>query len=374
MNNPDYTNERALLIKRAEAGIAEELFEQSRLEKFSEKIRYTGVIILIALLVNVYFYTITPDYIIGWVVSTFVLLMVNPFILMLPTTNRNKEVTAGDGSAVPDVAGLLRDIGGSAGSLRSRKQVIKQVISEVLWNVFFINCQPLVLGFSLIFSINIIFALIGAFVTGVFALQSAEIIIFQSVMIIVFYAGIEYLKPYSSGFFNSILGVHINAREKIRSGWRQGIIFILIVAILAAISGIILFSALLLPGKSLSAIFTIDHIKLGWYILPLLVIFISQVLFVRYLQGASSKNLMIELTGNRLKMLKDNILPTLLSMPESPDTLNSEECDALFSRLKSLEVLLLKMEIYKNSYQDLFGFFPVYFIVPDLQLFFKKRV
>ena len=369
MNNPDYTNERALLIERAEAGIAEELSEQSRLEKFGKKIRYTGVIILIAVLVNVYFYTITPDYIIGWVVSTFVLLMVNPFILMLPTTNRNKEAKAGDGSTVPDVVGLLRDISGSAGSLRSRKQVI----SEVLWNAFFINCQPLVLGFGLIFSINIIFALIGAFVTGVFALQSAGIIIFQSVMIIVFYAGIEYLKPYSSGFFNSIIGVHKSARKKIRSGWRQGITFILIVALLAAISGIILFSALLLPGKSLSAIFTIDHIKLGWYILPLLVIFISQVLFVRYLQGASSKNLMIELTGNRLEILKDNILPTLLSMPESLNSLNGEECDALFSRLKSLEVFLLKMEIYKNNYQDLFGFFPVYFIIPDLQLFFKKR-
>jgi len=368
MNNFDYTNERALLIERAEAGIAEELSEQSRLEKFGEKIRYTGVIILIAVLVNVFFYTITPVYIIGWVVSTFVLLMVNPFILMLPT-NRNKEVKVGDGSTVPDVAGLLRDISGSAGSLMSRKQVI----SEVLWNVFFINCQPLVLGFSLIFSINIIFALIGAFVTGVFALQSAGIIIFQSVMIIVFYAGIEYLKPYSSGFFNSIIGVHRNAREKIQSGWRQGIKFILVVAIFAAISGIILFSALLLPGKSLGAIFTIDHIKLGWYILPLLVIFISQVLFVRYLQGASSRSLMIELTGNRLEMLKDNILPTLLSMPESLNSLNGEECDALFSRLKSLEVFLLKMEIYKNNYQDLFGFFPVYFIVPDLQLFFKKR-
>jgi len=368
MDNFDYTNERALLIERAEAGIAEELSEQSRLEKFGKKIRYTGVIILICILVNVFFYTITPYYVIGWVVSTFVLLMVNPFILMLPT-NRNKEAKAGGDSTVPDVAGLLRDISGSAGSLRSRKQVI----SEVLWNVFFINCQPLVLGFSLIFSINIIFALIGAFVTGVFALQSAGIIIFQSVMIIVFYAGIEHLKPYSSGFFNSIIGVHKNAHEKIRSGWRQGIKFILVVAILAAISGIILFSALLLPGKSLGAIFTIDHIKLGWYILPLLVIFISQVLFVRYLQGASSKNLMIELTGNRLEMLKDNILPTLLSMPENPDTRNGEECDALISRLKSLEVLLLKMEIYKNSYQDLFGFFPVYFIVPDLQLFFKKH-
>ena len=47
MNNFDYTNERALLIERAEAGIAEELSEQSRLEKFGEKIRYTGVIILI---------------------------------------------------------------------------------------------------------------------------------------------------------------------------------------------------------------------------------------------------------------------------------------------------------------------------------------
>ncbi len=367
MNNSDYTNKRAFLIKRAEAGIAEELSEQSGLENFGEKIRYTGVIILIAVLANVVFYTITPVYIIGWVISTFVLLMVNPFILMFPT-NRKKKAKVRN-NTVQDVTDLLRDIRGSAGSLRRRKKVI----SEVLWNIFFINCQSLVLGFSLIFSINIVFALIGAFVTGAFALQSAGIIIFQSVMIIIFYAGIEYIKPYSSGFFNSILGVRKNVHEKIQSGWRQGIKFILFVALLAAISGIILFSALLLPGKSLSEIFTIEYIKLGWYILPLFVIFITQVLFVRYLQGTSSRNLMIELTGKRLEMLKNNILPTLLSMPVSPDTLNSEECDALFSRLKLLEVLFLKLEIYKNSYQDLFGFFPVYFMVPNLQLLFKKN-
>ncbi|RXE55830.1 hypothetical protein ABH15_06290 [Methanoculleus taiwanensis] len=347
--------------------IASEEQKQTTLLAYNEKLHYTGLFILAALLINIIFLIFLPRYMLYWIISSFILYMVNPFILMIPT-NRTKA-TLPDMKTITEFAGVLRDIGVAK---ESRTDMTK-TIGKVLWDAFFINSQPLAIGFGIIYGLDILFSLHSGFIGGNLDRVAAVLITLQSLAIIIFYAVIWHIKPYNPRFFNSLVGMGQDARKKIRTGWRQGLRVVLFIGALAAVSGILVISAMLLPGMTLNTFLDSIDYSLGWNLLPIILIFLSQVVIARYLQGAYSKELLLQIGDNKIHIFRDRILHRLTELPQTPQEIeNPGHLDTLMTEIESLSVAYLRMKVYKADYHDLFGLFPVYLVVPDLHLILDR--
>jgi hypothetical protein len=195
--NDSYSAKRRHLIDEMQAEIIDTDQKILEYKKTHGAGKYAHVLIFVAFIMNVIFFIELPNYSLFWVVSSFLLLMFNPIILMLPTEKADLAFPSGKGEEMGSFTGLLRDAAASAGTAVMRE---RKLYAESLWNLFFINCQPIAPGFILLFSISIILAVVGL-VTGFFELRSAVILLVQSLAIIGFYLGIMKIKPYSPGFF-----------------------------------------------------------------------------------------------------------------------------------------------------------------------------
>ncbi|MDN7025318.1 hypothetical protein FGU65_10505 [Methanoculleus sp. FWC-SCC1] len=346
--------------------IAREEQKQNSLLAYNEKLHWTGLFILAAVLGNVVFLLFLPQYMLYWIISSFILYMVNPFILMIPTERSKMSVP--DPGAITEFVGLLRDIGIAKDSRSDQTKTI----GKVLWDVFFINSQPLAIGFGLIYGINILFSLYSGFIAGSLEPGAAILITLQSLAIIVFYAAIWHMKPYHSRFSKSIIGMSQDARKKIRTGWRAGLRVVLLVGALGALSGILVISAMLLPGMTLNNFLDSIDYSLGWNILPTALIFLSQVIIARYLQGAYSKQLLLQIGDDKIQTLRDHLLTRLDGLAASVQGSGGAD-DSIAADIRAMSVGYLRLRVYKTEYHDLFGFFPVYLVVPDLQIILDRN-
>ncbi len=361
-----YLSELEDLRTNVREEIAREEQKQNSLLAYNEKLHWTGLFILAAVLVNVVFLIFLPHYMLYWIISSFVLYMVNPFILMIPTERSKMSVP--DPGVITEFVGLLREIGITKDSRTDQTKTI----GKVLWDVFFINSQPLAIAFGLIYGIDILFSLYSGFIADSLEPGTAILITLQSMAIIIFYAAIWHTKPYHSRFSKSIIGMSQDAREKIRTGWRAGLRVVLLVGALGALSGILVISAMLLPGMTLNNFLDSIDYSLGWSLLPIALIFLSQVIIARYLQGAYSKELLLQIGDDKIRTLREHLLAHLddlaASMPGSGGA-----GDGIAAEITAMSVTYLRLRVYKTEYHDLFGFFPVYLVVPDLQIILDRN-
>jgi hypothetical protein len=324
--------------------------------------KYAHVLIFVAFIMNVIFFIELPNYSLFWVVSSFLLLMFNPIILMLPTEKADLAFPSGKGEEMGSFTGLLRDAAASAGTAVMRE---RKLYAESLWNLFFINCQPIAPGFILLFSISIILAVVGL-VTGFFELRSAVILLVQSLAIIGFYLGIMKIKPYSPGFFSGVMGIRTDISRRMNQGIANGMKFILVLAFLAAISGVLILGVMLLPGQTLSSVMRIEgFVALGPNAIPLLLVFLSQLLVVRYFQGIYSRKLVLDLSEYNHGLLQDTMLGSLQALPEIPDEDTETE-------LESINKAYKRLHMFKVDDQAFAGYFPVWMIVPNLDVMITR--
>jgi hypothetical protein len=358
-----YVHELDLLRESVKGEIAQEEQRQNSLLAYDERLHSTGLFILSAILLNLLFLIVLPRYMLYWIISSFMLYMLNPFILMIPTDRQKASVP--DRNTIREFMGMIRDIGGTPYTFTEQKKTF----GKVLWDAFFINSQPLAVGFGLIFGADILFAIFSGYITGTLESGAAALIILQSLAIILFYAGIWQVKPYSTNFFLSLNGMRVNVQEKIRRGWRAAMRVILLIALMGALSGILVVSAMLLPGMTLSRFLISIDLSLGWSFLPIALIFLSQIIVVRYLQGTYSRELLLQVGDYKIHVWQDVVLRRLDAFPRLPETVTEQEyLDGLMSELESLRSDYLRMRVYKPEYHDLFGLFPVYLVMPDFHL------
>ncbi len=357
-------------LERLRNNVREEIVreegKQNSLLAYNEKLHWTGLFILAAVLGNIVFLAFLPHYMLYWIISSFILYMVNPFILMIPTERSKMSVP--DTGVITDFIGLLRDIGITKDSRADQTKTI----GKVLWDVFFINSQPLAIGFGLIYGIDILFSLYSGFVADSLEPGTAILITLQSMAIIIFYAAIWHIKPYHSRFSKSIVGMSQDARRKIRTGWRAGLRVVLLVGALGALSGILIISAMLLPGMTLNNFLDSIDYSLGWSLLPTALIFLSQVVVARYLQGAYSKDLLLQIGDDKIRTLREHLLTRLDDLAASIQRSGMAD-DGIATEIKAMSVTYLRLRVYKTEYHDLFGFFPVYLVVPDLQIILDRN-
>ena len=363
MKSGEFRSRKRKLLEKIDQESAKIQEEVDNLSLFSLKLKYTTLIIALAIAALVFIFIRSPvNFFIYWLVSSFVFLMVNPFIFLLPTgrekgveSKKNKDFNA---------RSIYADLKGSMKVIKKEKKFF----AEFGWKLFFVNCQPLAPGFIGIFFLSIVFGTI-LFTGNLFDRYTYATLLVQCFAIIIFYAGIWFVKPHSDEFMSNLLGLKVRVKENYRSGVVTFFKYILIVAVFAAVGGVVMLLALLLPGFTLGRILE-DGSETEFKIIFFVVVFISQVILVRYIQGGSSRRIV----GNFLRV-KQLYLEKLRSKIYSVEPVGSGDEDDVDSEtgeaLVSVERSALEMNLFRTDYHNFGGYFPVCLISPDIKVLLK---
>ncbi|MDD3407496.1 MAG: hypothetical protein PHP13_05370 [Methanomicrobium sp.] len=373
----DYEAKADEIIKRAEEDL-------SALNKFLWTPKYSSLILAGAVLINLglmlYF---SNDYFIYWIMCSFVFLMTNPFLLILPTDFKDLRkikdyavnLSVFERKEMEEEKALLKDKKEKEAIISKEK--IKAVsrrrkyLYEFVWNIFFINCQPLAPGIFLLFALSSVFAFAGWLISGFFGLLPSLVVIIQSLAIIVFYAAIVRVKPYSSGFFSKMTGISSGFKEMYGKDKISGLKFLLAAAVLISVAGILFIAAILLPGFTYTSFMSAEG-DIQIRAVSFLIVFISQMIFVRYLQGLYSRRLVESFLNSVIFNTKNSIIPAIAQLKAEQPGSESLDCkaesdisDEFNQRLFALNMEIFKIRAVRIDYRSLFGFFPVCMVNPN---------
>ncbi len=340
-------------------------------------LEYTSPILGAAILINLgLLLAYTGEYYLYWIMASFIFLMINPFLLLLPTDTgdlksyiryfydlKNRERKSLE--EIISWESLEKSAAVPAEAIEAVRRLTQQRNSlyELGWNLFFINCQPLAPGFLVLFTLSSVFALAGWLLNGAFEPHSAVIVVIQSAAIVVFYVAIVYVQPYSRGFFAGILGMQSRIKERYNEAWIQGLKYALTAAVVTTVAGIISIAAIVLPGVTYNSFTAVEaDIELGAGIFAL--IFLTQMIVVRHLQGGYSRTLVHSLLSSRIEMIRGKVLPAVedLARASQNDTVTPQTAQDL----ERITLDLTRCRALKIDYASLFGYFPVAMVTPDV--------
>ncbi len=338
---------------------------------------YTSPILGAAMLINLgLLLACTGEYYLYWIMASFIFLMINPFLLLLPTDAgdlksyvryfndlRNRERMSLE--EIISWESLEKSAAVPADAIEALKRLTQQRNSlyELGWNLFFINCQPLAPGFLVLFALSSVFALSGWIVNGEFASYSAVIVVIQSAAIIVFYAAIVYVQPYSRGFFAGILGMQSRLKERYNEAWTQGLKYALTAAVVTTVAGVISIAAIVLPGVTYNSFISAEaDIELGAGMFAL--IFLTQMIVVRHFQGGYSRTLVHSLLSSRIETIREEVLLAVADL--APASLRDGVTPRMAEDLERITLDLARYRALKIDYASLFGYFPVCMVTPDV--------
>lgn len=363
MKAGEFKNRKKILLEAIDTESAKVQEEMDNLSLFSLRLKYTSLIIALAIAALILIFIRSPvNLFIYWLVSSFVFLIVNPFIFLIPT-GREKGV-----GSVKDkdfnAKGIYTDLKSSAKIIKKEKKFF----AEFGWKFFFVNCQPLAPGFIGIFFTSMIFGLL-LYAGDIFDRFTCGTLVVQCFAIIVFYAGIWFVKPYSEEFMSNLLGLRVRVKENYRSGYATFFKYILIVAVFAAVGGVVMLLALLLPGYTLGRIIE-DGSEMEFKAIFFIVVFISQVILVRYIQGGSSRKIVENFL--RVKQIYLEKVRSKVHSLDTPGAGDEEEIDTeTVEILISAERSALEMNLFRTDYHDFAGYFPVCLISPNIKVLLK---
>jgi hypothetical protein len=109
-------------------------------------------------------------------------------------------------------------------------------------------------------------------------------------------------------------------------------------------------------------------VNAGFTVLVIILIFASQFVIVRYIQGFDSARITSQFIKNKLAFLQGGILSGLDDLGRQPE---SEDGDARFLALKQR---FYASKIYSIAYKDIFGILPTYPIIVDFKAILGKDV
>lgn len=376
--SPDEFSQR-LASTRAEAEKILEAAENdlATLTGVKWSLRFTSPILGAAILVNLgLLFAYTPEYYLYWIMASFIFLMINPFLLLLPTDTADlksyiryfKDLKSRERTSLEEIISWERLEKGAAvpaEAIETVRRLTRQRRSlyELGWNLFFINCQPLAPGFLVLFSLSSVFALAGWLVGGEFEAYSAVIVTVQSAAIIAFYLAIVYVQPYSRGFFAGILGIHSRIRERYNEAWIRGLKYALTAAVVTTVAGILTIAAIVLPGVTYQSFISAEaDIELGAGMFAL--IFLTQLIIVRHLQGGYSRRLVNSLLSSRIATIREEVLPAVGDLAPAPGS--GVVTAQMVQDLERITLDLARYRALKIDYASLFGYFPVCMVTPDV--------
>ena len=302
-------------------------------------------------LANVLLWLVVPDYAVYWITASFFLYVVNPFLLLIPSSSAPAE-----GNPASPPARLMERVGGS--DLAKHRWTI----AKIFWNAFFINSQPLAPAFVAIYSLNILFALLRA--QGL----TGWLIVFQSAAILVFYLAIAIFKPYTGGFLDSVMGIQDTVTKKIHRRVEPLWKVVLPIGLAAGVVAIVLIAAMLLPGFTLGVIWNSEETVSGVGFIAVLFILASQMVLARYAQGAASRRLVRQLRVRKIELLNKDVLAPLEAYRSRVVRGQPGVLEQFAQDFADIRAMFVSLKIYRMQPQDLAGLLPIHVVVPDLNL------
>ncbi|MDH7594253.1 MAG: hypothetical protein QHG99_07890 [Methanomicrobiales archaeon] len=345
------------LLRWAEEEMKREKQEEALLFKSEIMAHQNTLIIIVCLLVNIVVATLLPNYTVAWIAASFFLYVLAPLIMLVPTDGGKEFLPQKD--ELERYFAIIRDYG----FLKDTK-----TLGQVIWNVFFINSQSLAIGYCVIFLIDIIFSSVSGFFTGTLPQVTAVQVILQSIVIIVFFTGIWKYKPYSPHFVDSVHQMHERLRSRMKEAWK----IILVLGGISAGLSLLVVMAMLLPGFILGEVVKAPDVVNAITAFPIALIFISQLAVLRYLQGVYSKELALRLITQKVQSLKkiQRDLRRVISTSDK-ELPESDPSEGLLN-FNELQRHYLKTRLYTTKRHSLFGYLPVYMVVPNFSLIIGK--
>lgn len=298
-------------------------------------------ILLLCIGINAIYFLIRPDYLYLFIAASFYLNMYYFITLLIPQNfNKNAGLPKADFSRFRT---WLKEIGLTSGTTRFTKLFI---------NSLFINSRTLSLGISLIFTIDILYA-IRAHTSLELPIKTTIIVISQCVIIVVFYLLVWKVEPFSVKYVKSVEQVKRRlTHEKLPPR------IITVMFLIGFLIALVLFltTIILLPGITLQAFLDQSQLtKLGNLVALLTVLGLSQYFIIRYIHGITSRTM-----AGRLFDYKENVLQDLQNTVGSQNA-NPENRAETTTRL-------LETKIYTIKRNTLTGFFPVFVVDLDFSV------
>ena len=298
-------------------------------------------ILLLCIGINAIYFLIRPDYLYLFIAASFYLNMYYFITLLIPQNfNKNAGLPKADFSRFRT---WLKEIGLTSGTTRFTKLFI---------NSLFINSRTLSLGISLIFTIDILYA-IRAHTSLELPIKTTIIVISQCVIIVVFYLLVWKVEPFSVKYVKSVEQVKRRLTHE-----RLPPQIITVMFLIGFLIALVLFltTIILLPGITLQAFLDQSQLtKLGNLVALLTVLGLSQYFIIRYIHGITSRTM-----AGRLFDYKENVLQDLQNSVGSQNA-NPENRAETTTRL-------LETKIYTIKRNTLTGFFPVFVVDLDFSV------
>jgi hypothetical protein len=298
-------------------------------------------ILVICILINSVFFLIMRDYFALFIAASFYLNMFYFITLLIPT---NFDRTGLSKNEIIRFHAWLRDIGVKSGT---------SGFTRVFINSFFINSRALSLGIGLLFSVDIIFALLS-YAARDLALSTTVIVISQCGIIILFYLLVWKTEPFSTEFKRNVEQVRKRLSRENIPPWAVSAIFM--TGILLAVF-LFLTAIILLPGLTVTAFMSQSGLdKLGSLVLFITILAVSQYFLIRNIHGITSRAM-----AARILDFQEESLKELAGIHDAGNAGTSREGEDWFE----IPPLLLESRLYSVRQHTLLGIFPVYTIDID---------
>ncbi len=307
---------------------------------------YPGIHIIVlvgCILVNIAFFLSRLDYFGLFIAASFYLNMYYFITLILPTNFEKSRVPAADLSRLRT---WFREIGVKSGTSQFTRLFI---------NSLFINNRGLSLGIGLIFSIDIVFALVE-FADGL-PLRTTIIVITQCAVIVIFYLLVWKMEPFSTTYVKKVeQAKHHLHRRNIPP---QMVAAIFLFGVMIAVF-LFLVTIIYLPGVTVKAFLNQSELAgLGHLFSLLALLAISQYFIIRFIHGITGRTM-----ADRLFDFKEQSLQDLL---DAEDTSLTRDTGTGLSHLEKSS-LLLESKIFIVKRSTLGGFFPVFVVDLDFSV------
>jgi hypothetical protein len=288
------------------------------------------------IIVNIIFLVTVTDYPEIFIAASFYLNMFYFIILLIPTQVTRAGFSRNE---ITRFHAWLTEVGIKSGTSR---------FTRLFVNVFFMNSKALSLGIGLIFSIDILFALL-AYVFRDLPLIPAIIVIAQSGIIIFFYLIVWKIEPFSAEFKKNIAQVRKRLSRENIPQWMVSAIFMTGVLFAAFI---FLTAIILLPGMTVTAFMSQSGLNnLAYLIMFILILGVSQYFLVRHIHGITSREMAV-----RILDFQEDSLNELSRIQDGGRVGTVHERKDWIRRI----ALLIEARIYSVKKHTLLGTFPVY--------------
>ncbi|MDW5562429.1 MAG: hypothetical protein SA339_04310 [Methanomassiliicoccus sp.] len=322
-----------------------------------EFIVLTAALLIVSTLIMLTWY----EALIVWAIVTFILYSFNYIVFFLPLTRhrgerREKRPLIPKRPIKEPLLFMLR--------YRRRFAV------EVGLTMFLVGMVPLARSFFVLFGIGFVFTIIHGTLLGELPAGLTLNLIVQILVIMAYLLLVVIVSPQSQGFTKMARSLKyriLTARSKGRQAYIWAMVFAGSIVFVICVVAV---GAILLPGKTLDLLIGFFQGNDISHILALAAILGAEFLIMRVLQSRASRQMALVLIDQRLQDLEQDCLQPLDALIDSDATRPTVDGRSY----EELMCTYCPMAVYDVVETNIFGYLPVFLVVPVIDLLLDEEV